>query len=770
MVFKKSPLVSITLIFSLGIILGRNIPVSIVVWTVLACLSLCLGLIFLYSPRLQALCLLAAILFMGAFWIGLSRFPEHKCQAVRDQRVKGEGMVLSYPRRNENSQSVILKVNGMVTEQGDILSDLKVLLKVYTREGTSLLPGEYLSFEGRLSLPAESRNPGQFNYRDYLGNQEIFCQVICDEYAVDSAGGTGLRYLAARGREKVALKLEVLPERERGLLMGLLFGDTSLISPEEMEGYQRAGVVHLFAVSGFNVVFVLGVAWFFLGLFKPGPVARLLWAIPILSGYFLLVGWTSSIVRASLMAFLALLALALGKKNDIYTSLALAFLIILLVNPGELFLAGFQLSFLTTLGIVYLAPLSEKYGLGRIWGVTCAAQLFSMPLIACYFYQISLVAPFLNILAALVSGVVTVLGLTGSLLVWVIPALSSPLFLMAGFLMYYLSEIILWWGNKPWAVLHVAAPSLTVVVIIYVLLLMIPFLLRFPVYAGLLLPRAKRAGPLFLVLLLLFFCRPGEPRMEVVILDVGQGDSIFIKTPQGKTMLIDGGGSPGSTYPVGKMIVRPYLRHRGVGRIDILVLSHNHLDHCEGLTEIIPEFRIGTLIMPSKEPGNPMEERILELCRQKRIPVIEAAAGQKINLDESILIEVVNPPGNDGSLGNNHSLVLRLVYGETEWLLTGDVEEAALNNIFKNNFPVRADFLKIPHHGSITSYDEKFYEAVNPGAVAASVGINSFNQPHPKVKEYFLSRNIPYYSTLDNGAVMTESDGKKLFARTWLRK
>lgn len=769
MIFKRSPLIGITLVFSAGIILGRYLSFSATAWIISAFLSLLLSVVFLKMPKLQNAFLLVSVLLLGAFWISFSRMHQTDSQALANQRIKGEGLVLSYPRKYESSLTATIKAERIAAEEGAIVSDVKILLKVYSKRDIPLLPGSYVRFSGVLNLPGQSRNPGQFDYSEYLANQEIFCVVECDETNVELAGGRGLRYLMAKGREKVALSLEMLPERERGLLMGLLFGDTSMIPSEEMEGYRRAGVVHLFAVSGFNVVFVLGTAWFILGFFKPAPFARLFWALPILLGYYFLVGWTASIVRASLMAFLALFALAMGKKNNIYTSLALSYLIILLISPGELFSAGFQLSFITTFGIVYLTPLLDKYGMGKILGVTCAAQLFSMPLTAFYFYQISLAGPLLNIIAALVSGIVTVLGLVGCLMVWLIPALCYPFFLIAGFLMYYLSEIILWWGGRTWAVLNVAAPSLPVIVIIYFVLLAGPFLLRFPVYARLFKPYAKKAGLIFSGLIFLYFCFPGNPEMEVVFLDVGQGDSIFIRTPRGKTMLVDGGGTPGSDYQVGKMTVSPYLRYRGLNKIDIMLFSHNHADHIEGLTEIIPDYKIGTLIMPPKEGGNPMEARILELCRQKKIPVLEAAAGQQINLDENVLIEILNPPANDQSMGNNHSLVLRIVFGETEWLLTGDAENEALDKMLERKRNLRADLMKIPHHGSITSYNERFYEAVNPGAVVVSVGRNFFNQPHPNVLKYFQTNRIPLYSTLDSGAVITKSDGIKLKISTWLK-
>lgn len=761
-------LLLVVLSFAAGIAAEYCRPQNMALWLLLAGLSLIWGIyLIINGSRRQAAVLLAAVLFMGAFWLALALYPQGLYLDLTGQMAEGEGLIITYPRSGEFNLTFIVRVENLRVGETQLPGLEKLLLCIQPSPGQEFYPGSRVSFRGELLLPREARNPGQFDYRRYLANQQVFYQVQC------GAGqcrllekGRGLRSLAARGRQEVSAYLSrLLPEEERGLLLGLLFGDVSSISPEDYEGYQRTGVVHLFAVSGFHVSLLLALVWFLLSFFQVSSFWRLTLALPILLTYFFLVGWTASMVRAALMSLLALLALLLGRKTDIFTSLALAALLILIVNPGELFQLGFQFSFLTTLGLAHLTPWLLKRGLARFSAPALAAYLASLPLTAYYFNLVSLISPFLNIGAVLVGGLATVLSLAGCILTWTIPTLAAPLFLAAGFLIYCLSRFILWWAHIPWTAVTVPAPPLPAIFMLYGLLLALPTLWYYR-FALRQVPVRIRVGmTCFLVLFLIILCWPAPQPLQVIFLDVGQGDSIFIRTPGGYTALIDGGGTPDSPYSVGRKIIRPFLQRQGLERLDLMIMTHNHLDHSEGLLEVIPLLSVGTFLMPAAEGNNQAEADIKDLCRERKIPLLEVGAGQRILLEKDIYMEVLHPAQRDSSIGNNHSLVIRLVHGETEWLLTGDIEKEGLEQLLVQAPQLRADFLKLPHHGSISSYDEKFYRAVAPQAVVASVGFNYFNQPHPQVTGYFTSRSIPCYVTRDNGAIITESNGKRIIVR-----
>lgn len=788
-----------------GILLARFFTTGITLWLVLAGASFFVVLVCLFLQREKknelskgntdegkekadkdqknsqeksiqqavAFFLVLCLTLSGAFWYSLSRCPEGLAQEDVGKIVTGVGTVASYPRENEYGISCLLTVEKIAATKDSgktTFKTQKVLLKNRKDPALVLSPGDRIVFRGEITQLSEPRNPGQFDYGEYLANQGIFRIINCQKGELRIAEkGEGIRALAAEGRKQVVQCLNgLLPQREKGLILGILFGDTTLIEEEEWDAYKRAGVVHLFAVSGLHVGIVLGLIWFSLSFFQPRPLLRLLIGTGVIVGYGFMVGWSSSILRASLMAVLGLLALTVGRKNDLYNSLGAAAWIILLFSPGELFQAGFQFSFLTTAGLIYLTPWLEKKGCGKLLSPALAAQLVSTPLTAYHFNQISLIAPFVNILAIMVSSLAAVLSFAGAFLTWFLPWLATPFFLAAGFIMFCLSKLIVWCADLKWASIVVASPSPLLLICVYLGLLVLPVFARYRYILREVPSKLKAALVCFFVVVFLFACWPVQKGLEVVFLDVGQGDCIFIRTPGGKTVLIDGGGTPGSSYSIGRTILRPFLYHYGVNKIDVMIMSHNHVDHSEGLLEILPYFKVGAFMMPPGEENNEMEQELRRICLEKKVPVQELTAGQRIIVERDVLLEVFHPDQEVHFIGNNRSLVLKLNYQESSWLFTGDAEKEVLEKLLENGAKLHADLLKIPHHGSRTSFVPAFYQKVQPGAVVFSVGENRFGQPHPEVPDYFMQRGIPVYLTKESGAVFTQSNGQKILLKTYL--
>ena len=769
------PLFIGSLFFILGIILARFFTTWVALWLVLAGASFFAVLVFFFRQRKQAeedrgygvpILLLLCIVWLGGFWYSLSCFPAQSSSVKlekMDQPVQGEGIIVSYPRENEYGISFQLAIK----EFG------QVIIKGAPGLGLSLAPGDRISFRGVLSLPRGARNPGEFNYREYLANQGIFYLVDCrkgGEMRLLEKGG-GIRAFVAAGRKKVAEQIRtILPQREQSMILGTLFGDTTLIEDEEWEAYERTGVIHLFSVSGLHVGIVLGVVWFILSFWQPRPLVRLIFGSLVLLGYVLMVGVSSPILRAALMGALGMLALTAGRKYDFYNSLGAAAWLVLLLSPGELFQPGFQFSFLTTAGIVYLTPWLNNKGCGKVLSPVLAAHLMSSPIMAFHFNQVSLIGPLANLLAVAVSSFAAVLSFAAAFFTWFLPLLATPFYVVTGVLFFLLSELLIWCAGFQWASIWVASPSPLLISFIYLGLFLLPV---YPLYRYIFreIPGKIRIALLcFLAGFFLLACWPVPRGMEVVFVDVGQGDSILVRTPAGKTILIDGGGTPGSTYSLGKNVLTPLLAHYGVNKIDLMIMSHNHVDHGEGLLEILPCFRVGAFWQPPGEENNEMEQAITEICLNNGIPRRELTAGQRIVLEQDVIMEVFHPDSEKCLDGNNRSLVIKLSYRESSWLFTGDIEKEALAQLLSKNASLRADVLKIPHHGSITSFDPVFYEKVQPGAVVISVGEkNNFGQPHPDVCSYFQSRGVPVYLTKEGGAIFTKSDGQKTLIRTFLQ-
>lgn len=777
----ERPLLTGSLLFILGIILARFFTSWVTLWLVLAGASFFAALLCAFWQRTKGegesrkgltFLLLLCLVLLGGLWYSLSRSAESVLPAeFIGKTVEGEGTISSYPRENAYGISFQLQIEQIYLANGKQIDIDEVMLKGPTGLGLSLAPGDRVFFRGTISLPQEARNPGEFNYRQYLANRGVFQFVNCSKgelRLLEQAGG--IRALAAAGKKKVVEYLRtLLPQREQGLILGTLFGDTTLMENGEWDAYQRTGIVHLFSVSGLHVGIVLGVVWFFLSFWRPRPLVRLIAGAFVLFGYILLVGESSAIIRASLMAVLGLLALATGRKYDFFNALGAAAWIILLISPGELFQPGFQFSFVTTAGMVYLTPWLIRKGCGKILSPALAAQVVSVPITAYHFNQVSLIAPLVNLVAVAISGIAAVLSFIGAFFTWFMPFLATPLFVVTGSLFYCLSELVIRCAELPWTSIWVVSPSPLLVSCIYLGIILIP---AFPRYRYILreIPGQLRLVLIcFLVVMLLLACWPYPKEMEVIFLDVGQGDSIFIKTPGGKTILLDGGGTPGSTYSLGETVLTPLLAHYGVNKIDFMMMSHNHVDHSEGLLEILPRFSVGTFFMPPAEEKNEMEQALAEICTQKNIPIQLLTGKQKIVVEEDVMIEVFHPEEGILFTGNNRSLVFRLSYRNNSWLFAGDIEKEALAQLHSKDVSLHADILKIPHHGSRTSYDPAFYEKVQPGAVVISVGEkNNFGQPHPEVCAYFQSRGIPTYLTKEGGAVITRSNGEKMVVRYYL--
>lgn len=776
--------------FSLGVIAGRYLPLGLDGWAGLAGSAVLAALgLYLWAnkhdPQGKGRAILLAAFLLGAFWYALGQYPGTLYPDLPGKSVAGRGMIISYPNNSGYSASFTLRVEKLRTGHNRLKNLEKLQLRVRTQEADTFVPGTVISFAGTAEIPSGARNPGGFDYRGYLANQGIFYQVNCAEGSVRPlAESGGLWGIAAGARARIHDGIvKMLPPRESGLLLGFLFGDTAGISDEEWGIYQRAGVLHLFSVSGLHVAFLLGTAYFLLSFVTKAALPRAVCGTAALVVYYFLLGWKVSFVRAAVMVFLGLAAALTGRKKDLFTSLAFAATVILAIEPGELFQIGFQLSFAATAGIVYFAPWLESHRLGQSLSVALAAQAFTLPLLAWYFNLVSLVSPLLNILAVGMSTLIAALGLLGALFLCVLPLLAEPFLAAAGFLLYLLSEIVLRVASCEWAALVVRTPSLLMIAACYALLLALP---KLPLWlpwlkflgqrhlAGFL-PRSLRVrAAAAAVTVLLAVCLSGlaapAPVMEVTFLDVGQGDAIFVRTPQGLTLLIDGGGTPFSDYSTGQKVVRPYLRKQGLEKIDLMVMTHKDLDHSEGLLELLPSVKVGAFLMPPAEGNDETEAKLLDACREYAVPVRELTAGGKVVLGKEAWLEVLSPEQGDTDKGNDHSLVLRLVYGETRWLLTGDVENKAIDEIMSRKGELAADVLKLPHHGSVGSFHLDFYEEVSPQVAVASAGVNNYNHPHPQVVQYFTEKGIPFYLTRDAGAIITKSDGITLIVETYLKK
>ena len=248
-------------------------------------------------------------------------------------------------------------------------------------------------------------------------------------------------------------------------------------------------------------------------------------------------------------------------------------------------------------------------------------------------------------------------------------------------------------------------------------------------------------------------------KLTVDFIDVGQGDAILVRAPQGLTMLIDAGDNSEEDRMV------QYLQDKGIKRLDYVIGTHPHADHIGGLDKVIRSFEIGEIYMPKKSHTTKTFEDVLLAIKEKGYKIHTAKAGVSLDLGEGVGVQMVAPVEDSYEDLNDYSAVIRVSYGDTSFLFTGDAEKIAEYDMIEGRYPLESTVLKVGHHGSITSTTEEFLEAVAPTyGVISSKKDNSYGHPHKEIIERLEQANVTYYNTQDDGTVIATTDGKTI---TW---
>ncbi|MBS3819505.1 DNA internalization-related competence protein ComEC/Rec2 [bacterium] len=554
------------------------------------------------------------------------------------------------------------------------------------------------------------------------------------------------------------------------VLEALLLGERGRMNQEITRSLQSAGIFHLFAISGAHIAII---SFFLFSLFRlfqlPQRVSYIL-LIVILIFFAFLVEGRPSVLRATIMAVAFLLAKLLWKNAHLINTIAISAFFLLLFNPFSLFDLGFQLTFAATFSIILFFPKIIKFlprlpwRISEIFVLSLTAQLGVLPFIVHSFNRVTFSALLLNYAALPLVGVIMGAG-------YIFLALSFIHTFLAQLLsqgLHFLIEALLFISHilDPLSFLSYRIPTPH----LWTLLGYFLFLLLFLVPS-----RWKGQKPAtwvfflgFLGVLILYPFTPTSQNLKTTFIDVGEGDSILVEFPGREKMLIDGGGSRLGSFDLGEFVVSSFLWNKGIKKIDYLVLTHAHPDHLNGLKAIARNFRIEEYweaYSPSENPSYAEFRRLLPLSVQKkRIFRGDSLDKGKINID------VLHPPEDDPLVPkthNNQSLVLRISYGETSFLLTGDIEDSVEKQIVRHFKDIQSQMLKSPHHGSNSSSCMDFLKAVNPKAVVISVGKgNPYGFPDAQPLKNYKKTGARVYRTDIHGAVEITSDGTHLSVRT----
>ncbi|HET6706492.1 ComEC/Rec2 family competence protein, partial [Amycolatopsis sp.] len=529
---------------------------------------------------------------------------------------------------------------------------------------------------------------------------------------------------------------QVLPEEPAGLLPGLVLGDTGALSPRVEQEFVSAGLAHLTAVSGGNLAVVCGAVLLLLRLLRLGPRLSAAAAGTCLAGFLVLVGPEPSVLRAGVMAAVALLALALGRRGSALPALAFAVCLLVVADPAMATDFGFALSVCATGGLVLLAPRwagalvrrGIPPGFAEGLAIPLAAFLVTAPVLAGMAGSVSLVSVLTNILAAPVVAPATVLG--------VLATVTGP-----------------WWPGAGKVLVHLAAPEAEWLITVARHGARVPgAVIAWPggwlggllaaAVLGVLVAAVRHrcvrvllavvvAGALLVFVPVRVLAPAWPPRnWAVVECDVGQGDAVVLATAEpGRAVVVDAGPEPG---PVDEC-----LHRLGIDRIPLLVLSHLHADHIGGLASVFDGRAVGAIAVgPGRSPGWAWHQVAAEAAR-RAVPLVELNPGERLDWP-GLALDVLGPryvPARqtgpqDGTTINNSSVVLRAETTAGRVLLTGDVELAAQADLLADIGNLTAEVLKVPHHGSRYSLPS-FLAAVAPRVALVSVGAgNTYGHPN----------------------------------------
>jgi competence protein ComEC len=671
-------------------------------------------------PASRLAALLVGFALLGAGWSVVRRAPTDGLQALDGRFMRFRGTIASDPRMHSFGWGVEANLSRLELTSQVVRLSAKAWLQGRARP-PPVEPGHAVLGTGVL----RALRVGSSGFEDHLVRRGALAILRVTRLRVLGASGNPALRLANTVRRAIRRGAErALPPREAGLFLGLSVGDTDTLHPEVEEDFRATGLGHLLAVSGSNVAMFLVPVLATVAFAGGGLVPRFVAGLIAVIFFALLTRWEPSVLRASVMASLALLGVLTGRPRSTAAVLGAAALLLLVADPGLARSLGFQLSVAATAGIAALAsPLALRLGwlpkpVALALAATLGAQVGVTPILLLSFGIVPGVTPLANVVAFPAVPLALSAGLVASATALVWEPLGSALGKVAVFPLAYLASVADRLGRAP--VPSLSGGGLFLAGLTAVLGVMAAWRLR----------RGRRklgTGVAVIALVALIWsaaARAGPPSsLTVTFLDVGQGDAAVVRTPEGATLVIDAGPE--------EQLVATKLAAMGVRRIDLAVATHAHADHVEGFPAVFSRFPIGVLLEPGCDHESPSYHRLIEAVRDEDIRVHHARGDEKFTLGE-LVVEILGPDECSHTGPNDDSVVVRVRYEDATVLFPGDAEHAAQQDLLDDADPIVADVLKVAHHGGDTSLEE-FVRRVGAEVAVVSVGPNDYGHPVPEV-------------------------------------
>lgn len=700
----------------------------------------------------------------------------------------GENIQLSgeiYQKEDREDYQILYLKNNSVKYRNQSFKESKLIIYDEKKEKVNI--GNYIVAYGAVSIYQKERNPGNFNQKLYYQKQNIHAMVWTESIEIyEGKYKTGRNHIKEQlyqFRQKWKKHLCASMGEENGsILTAMLLGEKSEMDTDVKASYQVNGIGHILAISGLHLS-VIGVGLYQIvrrmtGSYTFGGIVGILF----LTIYTAMIGMGVSVMRAFIMFLFRVGADMVGRKYDSITALFVAAAVVLLWRPLYLYDGGFWMSFGAVFAILIVLPVFQRLPLQSFWA-SVSINAVLLPVQLYFFYEFPTYSILLNLwVIPLMSGVLF-LGILGSILsVWI----GFP-----GDMILRICNLIFWIYEKsceailrlPGARLVTGQPEWWQMAGYYCILCLAILVGR---NAGKLnekdkkrAVRRKKMGVLLAAMAVVViplgnYCR-WNGKLQITVMDVGQGDGIFLRGPTGKSYYIDGGSS--DVTQVGTYRTGPFLRSQGVKKIEYLMLTHGDADHTNGWREILEDknykIEIETIIFPTKEVWDDNLYALAQEATERGIHIMSMKVGSRLT-EGDLQIECLGPEKNfSGESGNAASLLLKIKYQGFDMLFTGDTEgegEKMLIQRVKQQMPeVEWDVLKVAHHGSKNSTSEELLQLVKPKYAFISAGQNNrYQHPHEETLKRLEAVGSEVLVTKEKGAITVGTDGEKMWIKTHL--
>jgi competence protein ComEC len=791
------PIMKVAIFFSGGILFYKIADMSSSV-VIIFIVSLLIFSLFLFkiSKTVTSVFILLAVFFSGYLIERNSEkdtyfFPQ---EVYRVKELTVYGRITDIKLIKQKDLTFNFETDSLKTEARVLRKNVKLLCKL--RETSKkrldsvyniLEPGNYLQIMGAYYKGREMRNPGEFDYNKYLNSLGISGTLnITGAKNISLLGDESDFFKSAIFSIRKFLDSEIKSlhnEQTSSLLKGLLLADRSEIDYVTKTQFINAGVIHVLAVSGLHVGFIVVIFLFLFG--RLNIYMRSVLTITGLLLFMLITGMPPSVFRATLMAVIIIIAFLFNRSTNLLNSLALAALIILLINPDELFNPGFQLSFSAVIGIALLySPLEALINKLKLKSkvlrciilfmvVSLSAQVGTLPFTLTYFGKLSVIALIANLIVIPITAIIVGLGIFTLIINSFLPFIGVYFAAANNLVTKILFLIVKISGSADFSYISVRNFSLYDSLLFYLFLFFLLYSLK----------NINRNTIKFTILTLvvvnfLFLSSLDnsdllkDKKLSMCAIDIGQGDAILIKFPEGTIALIDAGNVT-PYFDNGERVILPLLEYLGIDKIDYGFVSHIDSDHYAGFVSLVNAGVIKKIFKPQIDSTLVKDVKFEKYLRVKSIPV-EYYKKEILKIDGTKIYVLNNETisKNRELSTNNKSGVLKIVYGRTSFLFTGDIERK-VEKIYASYYKsfLNVNVLKVAHHGSNTSSSPAFLNYVTPEKSVINVGIlNKFKHPSEEVVKRLEDFGSEIYRTDKYGALIFESDGESIGFIDWKRQ